>query len=1516
MSAVKDKPCLLLVGLLAALSSLQLFCDAAYPYYGTKIGSLTRLHHGVSGDVYAVDSRTIFIKKFNYDGEAPAAYFYVGNTARPSNEGAARLRDERGGTASLTRRYRNKDITLSLPEGKTLRDVKWFSVWCDEFAVNFGDVAIPSTLDFPRPQKISALRGVHGVSSDNIVIVDAQTLLVPNFSYDGEAPDAKFWVGRGQRPSPEGLRIPDENGKENPLRRYDRKTIVLTLPEDLTIFDIGHFGVWCEAFTVDFGHVRLPEGLNVPPSLKMLGISPQSKLNCEVLYDDLAFEVRWAVAGESIVVQLVAKLEPNNYMSFGISPNKNISQMIGADATVAWVDPETGNGFAQDYFLEGKAQCSGGRGACPDVKIQQNTNSIRLLNAAMVNGYSIVTYQRSLSATDRLDLPISVTDAESVVWAIGPLNDYREVSFHTYYNKHLHQIEFGRQPKWNCPLPEGAKPGSDSAEQEEEEATSQRTSSTGGAGYPPAGRPNIEPDEEFYENRPQALHGTTPAHAPQRRQETALSTQHRPVPTPKPVNSNGAWDIPPIQCHEPEDGVFYAQMGPTGGKHGYPAITGHVGWGISWYINGLLIPELHVVRGRTYTFVVEGGNNPDIPAKYHPFYISDDPVGGYEHKREEEKKAVRIFAGVHRSRSGQVTPTGVGRLCNWTPDVDGPPADDYQSFGAYQRTLTLKCDAGEPGVISWKPDKNTPDTVYYHCFTHRYLGWKIHVHDTCDGIGGASEGIGAAASDRHEIREPAPVREDYAAESSIRHETKVSPNDNFLLKHQTDLIKNHNMNGTPPKLSFEITKSSEITKLISDGIRAAEALEESLLRNQTIHAAADPQSPPSTHIKDNGGPNGSRIPTRPLLAPARPEILHGETHSLKSSSSSDSSPAPGPPLVHSKLPIFAAPQSQSHLHQRLPFPYLHHAPHFAQTHAHPQPPHAPHPHPHAHHHNAHMAPLHHHHHHSNLTSNIPALAQKTISLSEFLRPPQNAPLFHPVKLPGRRPYPGPIKKVPASRPVLPQQHPPIGGLVPQSSLIVNHYRKPVPGLLKPFLKEKHFPIQPIAASVLLLGQPTELSGLGQRKNDAKVKTKPPVVSLPVPYVDHEPQASLKSNSYFNANAKVDQKPLLTTTPSTTTTPLIKRPLPEEPSPQEIASMRPAINQGFKPDSVVVESGFRPIMRNDGTGVQLPPELIEQVAHRREDAGTEIDEVMETDTLFLTAQQGGSETQSFEPMFIPSPLDSTNATRLASKAPPEIDPVASPSSTSLALKLPSAALKHSLPSAAQLRKPSLEELFHEAGDDEPPSDAEDQEATKPPFVVLKEQSSAEMLEEDPDYDDLANLFDTEEEIQHAQDNLADDLETEPDDKVAQAAERIDTYYLPPDNRKIPHASIPSGAVYTFDGKSVVDSTLVLPPKLDARDSGHSRHTHYGLSASEKLVRTTPQFGVYRGELPEELLSTLQPGVQPVTDYTNTGSTSTLPVSPSSYQSPSSPSTIITSSSLRPISTKLHLLKPDDINDNST
>lgn len=44
-----------------------------------------------------------------------------------------------------------------------------------------------------------------------------------------------------------------------------------------------------------------------------------------------------------------------------------------------------------------------------------------------------------------------------------------------------------------------------------------------------------------------------------------------------------------------------------------------------------------MIRGKTYTFVVEGGHDPDVAAKYHPFYITDDSVGGYEYKNDDEK---------------------------------------------------------------------------------------------------------------------------------------------------------------------------------------------------------------------------------------------------------------------------------------------------------------------------------------------------------------------------------------------------------------------------------------------------------------------------------------------------------------------------------------------------------------------------------------------------------------------------------------------------------------------------------------------------------------------------------------------------------------------------------------------------------------------------------------------------------------------------------------------------------------
>ena len=91
--------------------------------------------------------------------------------------------------------------------------------------------------------------------------------------------DAFFWVGTGSKPSQEGAQVPDENGKVEPLRRYDTKTLVLTLPGDLTVFDVEWLSVWCKAYGIDFGHIRIPKNLNVPPSLKMLGVAPQVRIH-------------------------------------------------------------------------------------------------------------------------------------------------------------------------------------------------------------------------------------------------------------------------------------------------------------------------------------------------------------------------------------------------------------------------------------------------------------------------------------------------------------------------------------------------------------------------------------------------------------------------------------------------------------------------------------------------------------------------------------------------------------------------------------------------------------------------------------------------------------------------------------------------------------------------------------------------------------------------------------------------------------------------------------------------------------------------------------------------------------------------------------------------------------------------------------------------------------------------------------------------------------------------------------
>ncbi|KAL1423244.1 hypothetical protein MTO96_021225 [Rhipicephalus appendiculatus] len=672
---------------------------AAEPYLGTRIGKLNTHFHGVSGELYVVDDTTLYLKDFHYDGTGPDAYFWAGSSTRPDHTGFI-IPDEKGRTTPLGA-YNGQDLVLKLPAGQTVSKIRWFAVWCRKFRANFGDLIIPRNLEIPKPAVLKALpTWDHGVSSGRVSLVDAQTFLVPDFKYDGLGPAAYWWVSKGAKQHRGGTRLLDENGSDAPLAPATGKTVFISLPDGMSAYDIDRFGVWCDAAQVDFGSISIPHSVRVPPSSRQLALAqaeaqqravvprvqqvqpvstaapvrPTSRttgrtsgrttrgLNCQVLHEPLGLELRWVLERDQAVMQMVGRVRQGEYMSFGLSKDDTKSRMVDADAIVAWID-RNGRGHAVDYFLSSKEQCVGNRGSCPDNKISRRANdSVTMLDAAVLNGYHMVTFRRPQAAQDpNYDQHIYSDGPQAVMWAVGPVNDHSDASYHSVHSQGDMFLDFARQPAWNCPAPDDdAKEGNSAGD------------------------------------------GSAVA--------------------------EDTWKIPSVVC--PADGIFQMQIGPAGGRKGYQAVTGQVGWGIAWYVNGVLIPELWVQRGKTYTFVVEGGNDPENTAKNHPLYITSDPGGGYEHKSVAERKVERVYAGVARHKNGRPYPTAVGRLCEWQLPLGEQP-DEYNSFEQFRQRLNLQCQAGSPAYLRWTPDRNTPDLVYYQCYTHRHLGWKIHVVDSC-----------------------------------------------------------------------------------------------------------------------------------------------------------------------------------------------------------------------------------------------------------------------------------------------------------------------------------------------------------------------------------------------------------------------------------------------------------------------------------------------------------------------------------------------------------------------------------------------------------------------------------------------------------------------------------------------------------------------------------------------------------------------------------------------------------------
>ncbi|KAK0093076.1 hypothetical protein PV326_014361 [Microctonus aethiopoides] len=418
-------------------------------YRGKHLGKLNAYHHQVTGDVYAVNEYTLLLTSFSYDGNGADAFFWAGASNRPGPQGF--IVPDEWGTTNVLERYFNKDITLTLPDNKKITDIKWFAIYDLTSQNTFGDVYIPEEFDPPAPQKISQLsKRSHGVTSESIIIVDAKTITIPNFKYDGSGSDTYFWVGPGPQPSSNGVKVPDEWGYLDPLKEYKGDDVTIQLPGEMTVFNIDWLSIFDIATRSNYGSVIIPDGLNVPPSLVNIIKQTQTLPNCIQLHKK--YQMSWEIFGPQITIQLSGQIAEDEYMAFGLSGSEEKSQMEGADVTVAYMDGV--RGFAIDYNITAKAPCGKTlgqyKGVCKD-ELVGGLESNQLYTAVRENGINIITYRRTLISSDSGDKPYPTDRPVYVIWALGKLDENKEPNFHDFYPKTNLKLELHRnEPENTC----------------------------------------------------------------------------------------------------------------------------------------------------------------------------------------------------------------------------------------------------------------------------------------------------------------------------------------------------------------------------------------------------------------------------------------------------------------------------------------------------------------------------------------------------------------------------------------------------------------------------------------------------------------------------------------------------------------------------------------------------------------------------------------------------------------------------------------------------------------------------------------------------------------------------------------------------------------------------------------------------------------------------------------------------------------------------------------------------------
>lgn len=111
----------------------------------------------------------------------------------------------------------------------------------------------PGATVFPQPGEEASLSTDFHEVSGTLRVIDADSLMVENFTYDGGGPAVYFYLGESDSPAAFGSGIPIGPLLSATVFDGSQAPFVIDLPAGQTFEGYGAVSVWCVDFQVSFG---------------------------------------------------------------------------------------------------------------------------------------------------------------------------------------------------------------------------------------------------------------------------------------------------------------------------------------------------------------------------------------------------------------------------------------------------------------------------------------------------------------------------------------------------------------------------------------------------------------------------------------------------------------------------------------------------------------------------------------------------------------------------------------------------------------------------------------------------------------------------------------------------------------------------------------------------------------------------------------------------------------------------------------------------------------------------------------------------------------------------------------------------------------------------------------------------------------------------------------------------------------------------------------------------------------